>query len=390
MTARLSNKAAIVGIGHTTFSKNSGVSDLHLACEAVTKAIQDAGIDPKLIDGMTTYDMDMSDCIEVARAVGAGDLTFESRMPYGGGACIGTMQHATMALATGAANYVIAYRALNGRSGHRYSMGVSGDMITSDSIHYGWYMPSGLLTPASWVAMFTQRYMFETGTKSSDLGEVAVQAREFAVENPNAFFYERPLTMDDHQNSRMIVEPLRLFDCCQESDGGAAVLLTTPERARDLPGQAAVIRGVAHASTDDQEQMTSFYRPSIARLPEVELVAEQLYAMSGLSADDIDGAIIYDAFTSIVLWQLEAYGFCKWGEAKDFVKNGNLSASGRLPTNTHGGQLSEAYIHGMNGVVEGVRLVRGTSTSGLEKRQNVLVTSGLGVPTSAMILAPLD
>ena len=386
MPTSLKNEAAIVGIGETKYSKNSGVSDLHLATEAVSKAIADAGLDPSEVDGVVTYEMDMSDGIEVARAVGLGDLTFESRMPYGGGACIGTILHATMAIATGTAKTVVCYRALNGRSGHRYSMGVSGQMITSDTIHYGWYMPSGLVTPASWVAMFARRYMYETGTPPEALAEVAVQTRGHAVNNPAAFFYQRPLTIEEHLASRMIVDPLRLYDCCQETDGGAAVVVTTAERAKDLKQTPAVIRGVAHASADDQEQMTSFYRDSVARMPEVELVAKQLWAKSGMRPDDIDAAIIYDAFTVIVLQQLEAYGFCKFGEAKDYVQGGAISKDGRLPVNTHGGQLSEAYIHGMNGIVEGARLVRGTSTNQPAKHEHVLVTSGLGVPTSAMIL----
>jgi acetyl-CoA acetyltransferase len=230
-------------------------------------------------------------------------------MPYGGGACVGTMLHSTMAIATGAAKYVVAYRALNGRSGQRYSMGVSGQMITSDTVHYGWYMPSGLVTPASWVALFAQRYMYETGTPAEAFAEVAVQTRSHAVNNPAAFFYERPLTIEEHLSSRMIVDPLRLYDCCQETDGGAAVVVTSPERAKDLKQKPAVIRGVAHASADDQEQMTSFYRESVARMPEVEQVAAQLYAIAGMTPDEIDCAILYDAFTVIVLQQLEAYGF---------------------------------------------------------------------------------
>ena len=362
MPTSLKNEAAIVGIGETKYSKNSGVSDRHLATEAVWKAIADAGRDRSEVDGVVTYEMDMSDGIEVARAVGLGDLTFESRMPYGGGACIGTILHATMAIATGTAKTVVCYRALNGRSGHRYSMGVSGQMITSDTIHYGWYMPSGLVTPASWVAMFARRYMYETGTPPEALAEVAVQTRSHAVNNPAAFFYQRPLTIEEHLASRMIVDPLRLYDCCQETDGGAAVVVTTAERAKDLKQTPAVIRGVAHASADDQEQMTSFYRDSVARMPEVELVAKQLWAKSGMRPDDIDAAIIYDAFTVIVLQQLEAYGFCKFGEAKDYVQGGAISKDGRLPVNTHGGQLSEAYIHGMNGIVQGGRHVRCAST----------------------------
>jgi acetyl-CoA acetyltransferase len=284
----------------------------------------------------------------------------------------------------------VAYRALNGRSGQRYSQGVGGDIVTSDLIHWSWYMPSGLMTPTSWVAMFTQRYMHEFGAKGTDLAQVAVSTRKHAVNNPAAFFHGRPLTIEDHQSSRFIVEPLRLYDCCQETDGGCAVVITTPERARDLPQPGALIRGVAQASAADQEQMTSFYRPSITTLPEMDLVAKQVYEMSGLSPGDVDAAVIYDAFTSIVLWQLESFGFCGVGEGKDFVQDGNLEVGGRLPTNTHGGQLSEAYIHGVNGINEGVRLIRGTSTNQPEKNDHVLVTGGVGVPTSGMILGKMD
>jgi acetyl-CoA acetyltransferase len=295
-----------------------------------------------------------------------------------------------MAVATGSANYVVCYRDLNGRSGQRYSEGVSGDLITSDAIHWSWYIPVGLMTPTSWVAMVTQRYMHDTGTSSLDLAEVAVSTRRHAVNNPDAIFYQRPITIEDHQNSRMIVDPLRLYDCCLETDGACACIVTTPERARDLAQTPAMIRAVAQGAGADQESMTSFYRDDITALPELGIVADQLYAISGLSPDDIDAAILYDAFTSIVLFQLEAYGFCKRGEARDFVKGGNIEVGGRLPVNTHGGQLSEAYIHGMNGVNEGVRLIRGTSVNQPEKSDHVLVTAGVGVPSSAMILGKLE
>lgn len=387
MAGTLHDQAAIVGIGETKYTKNSGVSELALASEAVRKAILDAGLQPKDIDGLTTFLLDTNDEVEVARSVGCGDLTFFSKIGYGGGAAIGIIHQAAMAVATGAAKYVVAYRALNGRSGQRYSEGVSGDIVTTDLIHWSWYMPWGLLTPASWVAMFTQRYMHDFGAKPEDLAEVAIATRDHAVKNPAAFFHERPLTLDEYMNARWICEPLRLYDCCQETDGGCAVVITTPERAKDLVQPAAVIRGVAQASGDDQEQMTSFYRPQISNVPEMELVAKQMYEMSGLGPDDIDAAIIYDAFTSIVLMQLESFGFCGPGEAKDFVKDGALRAEGgRLPINTHGGQLSEAYIHGVNGIVEGTRLIRGTSTNQPAKNEHVLVTAGVGVPTSAMIL----
>jgi acetyl-CoA acetyltransferase len=390
MSITLKDQAAIVGIGQTDFSKNSGRSDLQLACEAVRAAIADAGLEPSQIDGMTTFTMDLTDDIEIARSVGIGGLTFQSQIPHGGGAALGVLMQAAMAVATGAAKYVVCYRDLNGRSGQRYSSGVSGNLITSDAIHWSWYIPSGLMTPTSWVAMVTRRYMHETGTTSRDLGQVAVSTRKHAVVNPDAIFYQRPLTLEEHQASRMIVDPLRLYDCCLETDGACACIVTTPERARDLAKPGALIRAVAQGAGPDQESMTSFYRPDITELPELGIVARQLYEMSGLRPDDVDAAILYDAFTSIVLFQLEAYGFCKRGEAKDFVQNGNIEVGGRLPVNTHGGQLSEAYIHGMNGVNEGVRLIRGTSRNQPAKSDHVLVTAGVGVPSSAMILGKLD
>jgi acetyl-CoA acetyltransferase len=390
MPTTLKDEAAIVGIGQTEFSKNSGRSEVQLASEAIKAAIVDAGLEPSDVDGMTTFTLDSSDEIELARAIGIGDLTFFSRIPHGGGAAIGVVHQAVMAIATGSAKAVVCYRALNGRSGQRYSSGVSEGPTTSDMIHWSWYMPWGLMTPASWVAMYTMRYMYEYGCTSEDLAQVAISTRKHAVGNPHAFFYQQPLTLEDHQSSRMIVEPFHLYDCCQETDGGCACVITSPERARDLRQPGALIRGVAQASADDQEVMTSFYRPSLTYLPEFDLVAKQVYEISGLSHQDVDAAVIYDAFTSIVLWQLESFGFCGRGEAKDFIKDGNLEVGGRLPNNTHGGQLSEAYIHGMNGVNEGTRVIRGTSTNQPEKNDHVLVTGGVGVPTSGMILGKMD
>jgi len=390
MPTTLKDEAAIVGIGQTEFSKNSGRSELQLACEAVKAAIDDAGLQPSDVDGMASFTLDATDEIEIARAVGIGDLTYFGRAGYGGGATLCVVLQAAMAVATGVARVVVCYRALNGRSGMRYSSGVGEGVATSDLIHWGWYMPYGFMTPASWVAMFTQRYMYEYGCTGLDLAQIAVSTRKHALNNPHAFFYQQPLTIEEHQASRFIAEPFRLYDCCQETDGGTACVITSPDRARDLKQPAALIRGVSQAAAADQEMMTSFYRPSITFLPEMDLVASQMYQMAGLGPGDVDAAVIYDAFTSIVLFQLESFGFCKRGEAKDFIKDGNLEVGGRLPTNTNGGQLSEAYIHGMNGVNEGVRLIRGTSTNQPRKNNCVLVTGGVGVPTSGMLLGKLS
>ena len=387
MVANIKDKAVIVGIGNTEFSKDSGVSELSLAVQAIKIALDDAGLQPSDVDGMATFTMDTNDEIEVARALGCGELTFWGRSHYGGGAATGTLHQAVMAIATGMAETVVCFRALNGRSGHRFSSGVSGDITTADAIHWGWYMPYGLLTPASWVAMFTQRWMHNTGVTKDALFEVAHATREYAVNNPNAFFHGRSFDRAEYDAARMIASPLQLFDCCQESDGGSAVILTTPERARDLRQPGVAVRGVAQAAAADQEQMTSFYREEFAAIPEMEIAANNAYAMSGLCADDIDAAVIYDAFSPIVLWQLEAWGFCGAGQSGDFVLDGALRPDGRLPTNTHGGQLSEAYIHGVNGIVEATKLVRGSSLNQPDKTINhALVTSGVGIPTGGALL----
>ena len=381
---------AVAGIGATEFSKASGRSEMQLACEATVLALEDAGIEPSEVDGMVTFTADTNPEIEIARLTGIGDLTFFSRIHHGGGAACGTVQQAAMAVAEGVADVVVVYRAFNERSGHRFGTGVQDrpPAANAEAAHFAWYAPFGLLTPAQWVAMFGRRYMHETGATSEDFGRVSVADRHHAATNPKAFFYEQPITLEDHQNSRWIVEPLHLLDCCQESDGGQALVVTSLERARDLKTPPAVIVGAAQGSGEDQQMMTSYYRDSITGIPEMGLVARQLYEQAGIGPDDIQTAVLYDHFTPFVLCQLEEFGFCGKGEAKDFVRDGHLEMSGRLPTNTHGGQLGEAYIHGVNGIAEGVRQVRGTSVNQVDGIENVLVTAGTGVPTSGIVLRP--
>ena len=386
MPISMKNEAAIAGIGMTKFSKNSGVSELSLACEAIKNCLDDAGLDPKEVDGLVTYTLDSNDEVEVARAVGMGDLTMYAKINYGGGAAVGLIQQAVMAVATGAAKNVVVWRAMNGRSGQRMGQGVSGDIISSDLIHWSWYMAYGMLTPMSWVSMIANKYMKEYGVTSEHLAEVAISQRNYALNNPAAAGYGKPLTMDEYMNAKLFCEPLRLYDCCQETDGGAALLITSTERARDLKQKPAVIRGVTQASTQGQEQMTSFYRDDLSSLPEMELAAKRVYEMAGLGPKDIDAACLYDAFSPEVVMQLESFGFCGRGEAKDFVADGNLRIDGRLPNNTHGGLLSEAYIHGVNNIAEGARLIRGTSYNQPKDVDHVLVSSGVGVPTGALIL----
>ena len=390
MSATLAGRAAIAGIGQTEFSKESGRSELQLACEAVLAAVRDAGLEPSDVDGLVTFTMDTNEEMEVARNLGMRELTMFSRIGYGGGASAATVLHAAMAVATGVAEVVVCYRAFNERSGDRF-----GTMTTQATgmlpPWLSWYAPYGLMTPAAWVALYARPYMERYGVTNEDFGRIAVVDRAHAASNPGAWFYDRPITLEDHQASRWIIEPvLRLLDCCQESDGGVALVVTSTERARDLASTPAVITAAAQGATFDGEMMTSYYRDDLCGLPEMGVVADRLWRMSGLSPADISTVFLYDHFTPFVLMQLEELGFCGRGEAKDWATVERLSLGGELPINTSGGLLGEAYIHGMNGITEAVRQIRGTSCNQVDDVAHVLATAGTGVPTSGLILSHPD
>lgn len=385
----LSGQAAIAGVGATEFSKDSGRSELRLACESVRGALADAGLEPSDVDGLVTFTMDGNSEIAVARELGIPELSFFSRVHYGGGAAAATVQQAAMAVATGVADVVVAYRAFNERSGQRFGQAQQGaaTQVNSSGVDNSFHYPAGLATPAATVAMSAQRYMHEYGATSEDFGRVAVADRARAATNPNAWFYGKPITLEEHQQSRWVAEPLHLLDCCQESDGGVALVVTTPERARDLRQSPVTVAAAAQGSGPDQYIMNSYYRDDIAGLPEMGVVGRQLWNQAGIVPSDVDVAVLYDHFTPYVLMQLEELGFCGRGEAKDFIANGTLELDGSLPLNPHGGQLGEAYIHGMNGIAEGVRQLRGTAANQVRDPGNVLVTAGTGVPTSGLVLS---
>ncbi|MEV4243767.1 lipid-transfer protein [Streptosporangium canum] len=385
----LPGSTAVAGIGATEFSKQSGRSELQLAAEAVFAALDDAGLSPSDVDGLVTYTQDTNQEIAVAREVGIGDLTFFSRVHYGGGAACGTVLHAAMAVATGVAETVVCYRAFNERSGRRFGQPDAriGGEPSSQGLEMSWHVPYGLMTPAAWVAMFARRYMHAYGVTSEDFGRVAVAMRRHAATNPAAWFHGRPITLEEHQASRWIAEPLHLLDCCQESDGAVALVVTSAERARDLRRSPALITAAAQGAGAGQLMMTSYYRDEMTGLPEMGVVGRRLWEQSGLGPADIQTAILYDHFTPFVLTQLEELGFCGRGEARDFVADGGIEIDGHLPVNPHGGQLGEAYIHGMNGIAEAVRQIRGTSVNQVSGVRNVLVTAGTGVPTSGLVLS---
>jgi acetyl-CoA acetyltransferase len=382
------SRVAIAGIGATEFSKDSGRTEMRLAVEATLAALADAGLEPAEVDGMCTYTMDHNPEMDVHRLIGGRELRFFSRIDYGGGGACAPVMQAALAIAAGVANVVVCYRAMNERSWYRFGAGTPMAQTPTwlAANHYAWYLPAGLSTPASYVAMAARVYMERYGATSEDLGRVSVAARDFAATNPHAFFHGQPITLADHQRSRWVAEPLHLLDCCQESDGAVALVITSLERARRLAHKPAVVRAAAQGSAEGQHRLTSFYREDLAQLPEMALVARQLYEQSGLGPGDMQAAILYDHFTPYVLEQLEAFGFCARGEAKDFVRSGQHARGGRLPVNPNGGQLGEAYIHGMNGIAEAVRQLRGTACNQLEGIEQMLVTGGSGVPSSGLIL----
>ena len=306
----LKDKAAIVGIGQTEFSKRSGRTELQLAIEAIGSALDDCGLQATDVDGMSLYTMENNPANEVIHNLGGGDLRFFSRIHYGGGAACGPIHQAAMAIASGAAEVVVCYRAMNERSEQRFGAGIQDrpNAPRTEDVHFGWYAPFGLLTPAAWVAMFAQRYLHTYGATTEDFGRIAVADRKHAATNPAAWFYERPISLEDHQNSRWVVEPMRLLDCCQESDGAVAVVVVSAERAKDLKQKPAMIRAAAQGMSADQKMMTSYYRDDISGIPEMGLVARQLFATAEIGPDDIQTAVLYDHFTPFVLAQLEEFG----------------------------------------------------------------------------------
>jgi acetyl-CoA acetyltransferase len=383
MTARTHSfvgRAAIAGVGCTEFSRRAGRSELQLGCEAISAALHDAGLTPEAVDGLVSYTVDPVEETELVRSVGLREIVWSSRVPYGGGGSMGVLLHAAGAIASGAADVVVGYRAIRARSGaSRFGAAKTAPSPTSG--HAGttamqWCMPFGVLTPASWMALNATRYMHEFGVTSEDFGRAVVQLRAYAAKNPAAWGYEHPITLDDHQDSRWIAEPcIRLFDCCQETDGAVALVVTRAERAADLVDVPVKVAAASGAGLFEQEIASDHYRPDLSVMDGSVALGRRLFDGFGFQRADIDAAMVYDAFSPILLMQLEALGFCGFGEAKDFVADGNLALDGALPCNTNGGLIGEGYIHGLNLVLEGTRQLRGNAVNQVANARTVLVTA---------------
>lgn len=383
------DRCAISGIGSTDFTRNSGRSDLTLATQASLAAIADAGLTPRDIDGIVRCDMDLVRPNDLVDALGMTQLTYFGEAGPGGVAPCVQVAQAVAAIISGQATNVLVFRSLNGRSGRRYGLSsVAKTRVGGSGTYDEYFLPYGLLTPGQVFGLMAQRHMLEFGTTEKDLGAIAMACRARANANPAAQMHDRSLTMDDYLGARMISRPLRLFDFCLETDGACAVIVTSADRAKDAPKPPALIRAVAQGSLEAPQPGIQFpvvLRESITTLP-AKPAADTLYRRAGLGPADIDVAQFYDCFTITVLLQIEDFGFCAKGEGGAFVSSGEIELGGRLPINTGGGHLSEGYIHGMNHIVEGVRQIRGESTSQVPGAEVCLVTSTPLPPGGALIL----
>jgi acetyl-CoA acetyltransferase len=366
------SRAAILGIGQTPFTKASGKTVLSLCVEASRAAIRDAGLEPAEIDGMVTFTMDTNDELALQRALGAPDLRWTGRVPFGGAGAYATFQLAVSAVESGAANNVLVYRAFNERSETRF--GQPKAFADPSQPQRDLHRSFGLTTPAQVYGLWYRPYMDRYGVTNEDLGRYVVQARAYAATNPAAWFYERPLTLDEHQSSRWIAEPvLRKLDCCQESDGGVAFVVSSLDRAR--AGRRPVIRILAADMlwSLGSEVMYHYYKPDLTSQEDTRRLAAALWAKSGLTPAEIDVMTIYENFSPIVHMCLDGFGFSKPGESRDLINSGGIGPGGVIPVNTNGGLIGEAYIHGLNNVLEGVRQLRGDAPNQVADARTALI-----------------
>ncbi len=354
----LKDQACIVGIGETKYTRGtgSGLSLLALQLRAAASAIENAGLSHKQIDGLMPFP-GLGTAEEFAANLGIENLRYAATINMGGAAPVAALQSAAMAVASGAANYVLIMGGWNAYSGSRTRQAVIADSsaLPGRGIARDYYLPYGLTAPPQWYALMARRHMHEFGTTQEQLGAIAVAMRKHAQLNSNAVMCGRPLTIADYLQSPVIADPYRLFDCCLETDGAAAVVVTSAERARTLRPSPVYIMGAAAAQPYPADEITN--RTDIFTTG-LTVAAPRAFAMADIQPRDVDFAEIYDCFTFEVLQQIEEAGFCDRGEGGAFVEGGRIELGGELPVNTHGGLLSEAHVLGINHIVEAVRQLR--------------------------------
>jgi acetyl-CoA acetyltransferase len=366
----ISDKYVIAGLGVTRLGRVPEMSAMQLEADAVRRAIADSGVPPKEIDGYI-YQPSGARAEDdfVPRHLGLTPRFYWALQA--GGSTASAMVHAAIgAIESGLATTVVCAYGANLATGRSGIGGMAGSTLGS----------FGMFGPAALHALCARRHMHEYGTTNAQLGMVAVTTREYAALNPEAWFYERPMTIDDYFNSRMVVDPLRLLDICLITDGGAAVVVTTSERAKNLPARPVHILGIGQGhqllQLQSDEQWTRL---------DVKRAKETAFGMAGINVGDIDVAELYDCFTITVLMELEGYGFCGVGEAGSFVEEGNLRLDGAIPTNTSGGELSWTYMQGFSPLVEGIRQMRGECGPRQVKDANICLVGTHGAVTAGTL-----
>ncbi len=371
--------AAITGIGETKYCRNAGRSSVSLNVEAALAAIRDAGLQPKDIDGIIALTYGGIVAEDFMTNLGISDLRFSGACPLGGASAVAGLQSAAAMIKAGICRHVLLPAGRNGASGPRVTNIVAA--IPQMKVLAEFERPLGVFGPAQFYAPMVRRHMELYGTTSRQLGEIAVTMRRHAMLSDNAIM-QKPMTIEDHQASRMIADPLRALDCCIESDGAAAVVVSAADFARDAPNTRVLISGLAEAHPESPSIATQ--RADLTKLGTAK-AAPRAFAMAGVTPSDIDLAELYDCFTYIVLCQLEDLGFCKKGEGGAFVEGGRISLGGALPVNTHGGLLSQAHVSGMNHIVELVRQLRGQGGKAQVKDAELGLVTGYGDFSDASI-----
>ena len=369
MTHPLSGKIVIAGIGHTAFGKHPGRGTVSLNVEAIRKALADAGVDKSQVDGLfvkaPTSQFEMMYAQKLAEGLGIVPR-IGGVYDHGGASNISMISYASMAIEAGQCEIAVVALADNPATGTRQAYEKSyGD---GDSALYGWFG-----TPAGY-AMIAQRHMGQYGTKSDQLGAIAVACRKHGAANPNAQL-KKPLTIEQYRESRLIVAPLRRDDCCLVSDGAAAVVLMSAKKAAALKiAKPVPVLGFGQGQTSWDVAL----RPDLTTTA-AKISAQTAFAMAGMQPADVDVAQIYDCFTIAVLMTLEDYGFCAKGEGGRFVEDGRIELGGDLPLNTSGGLLSETGMPGLQLVIEGVRQMRGESVNQVRGARTCVVSNQGGI-----------
>lgn len=369
----LTDKSCIVGIGQTDFVRGTDKTELRQLLEATKNALDDCGLRADEIDGIVGPPV-ASTAEELAANLGIKDLRYASTILMGGASPVVALQTAAMAVATGVAKNVLVPMGWNGYTDRRISK-VGTDVQAIAGSLGSYYIPQGAVSPVQWYAWLATRHMAMYGTTQDALAEVALNSRYHAQLNPAALMYGRPLTREQYDESRWISKPFHMFDCCLENDGACAVIVSSPERARDLKKSPVLISGIAEGHPFPADDFCS--REDIFRIG-LSDAAPRAFEAAGVTHADIDFMQVYDCFSFVALLQIEAMGFCGRGEVGDFVKEGRLRLGGELPMNTHGGLHSEGHIWGMNHVTEAVKQLRGEGGDRQVSNANVGLVTGWG------------